>query len=134
MTGHRFWILVDGVVTPCLNVIAWATWFESADRQISLTNVGPLDVSTVFLGIDHNFFFAGPPEIFETMIFGDDSEDDDWLSRRIEALANELGLPVLRRESIVGTTRRYATLDEARRGHLETVALARKHLGLGDEA
>jgi hypothetical protein len=27
-------------------------------------------VSTVFLGLDHNFLRTGPPVLFETMIFG----------------------------------------------------------------
>lgn len=30
---------------------------------------GPIRVSTVFLGVDHNFF-GGPPLLFETMVFG----------------------------------------------------------------
>jgi hypothetical protein len=29
-----------------------------------------VDISTIFLGIDHNFFGEGPPILFETMIFG----------------------------------------------------------------
>jgi hypothetical protein len=33
-----------------------------------------LEISTVWLGIDHSFGDGGPPLIFETMIFGRDSD------------------------------------------------------------
>lgn len=47
----------------------WADWFESADRYVRRTRVGPyLTVSTVFLGVDHGHF-SGPPLLFETMVF-----------------------------------------------------------------
>jgi hypothetical protein len=61
------------VIEP--NAAKWAIWFESADRIVSQSEVGASVVSTVFLGLDHQFG-AGPPLLFETMIFSDgDSED-----------------------------------------------------------
>jgi hypothetical protein len=41
------------------------------ERRVAKTQVGPYEVSTVFLGIDHNFLgrFGGEPILFETMIF-----------------------------------------------------------------
>lgn len=48
----------------------WAQWFERADRHVARTPVGDLDVSTVFLGLDHRFLRDGPPILFETMVFG----------------------------------------------------------------
>lgn len=47
------------------DLIKWAKWYESADRQVARTK----RVSTVFLGIDHAFR-GGKPVLFETMVFG----------------------------------------------------------------
>lgn len=54
------------------------------------------DVSTVWLGLDHSFG-DGPPIIFETMVFGD-GDGDQYMQR-------------------------YATEEQARAGHAETVSL-----------
>lgn len=45
-------------------------------------------VSTVFLVIDHNYEFIGPPLLWETMIFRDGDGQEQWRSAtREEALA-----------------------------------------------
>lgn len=56
------------------------TWGHSFDdenynRRIAFTRVTDsagtrVEVSTVFLGIDHSFCVGGPPILFETMVFG----------------------------------------------------------------
>jgi len=51
------------------DLIAWGDWFEAADRSVARTRVGEAVVSTVFLGIDHQFGL-GPPTLFETLILG----------------------------------------------------------------
>ncbi len=61
---------------PVKDVIEWAKWMETADRKVAQTDVGPLFVSTVFLGLDHRFMGKGPPIVFETMIFGEDQEHE----------------------------------------------------------
>lgn len=38
---------------PCEDLHEWGKWFETADRHVTLTEVGELSVSTVFLGSDH---------------------------------------------------------------------------------
>jgi hypothetical protein len=48
----------------------WASRFEE-NKRVASDEVGPLYVSTVFLGLDHRFFGDGDPLLFETMIFGD---------------------------------------------------------------
>lgn len=63
--------------------------------RIGLDEVGDARISTVWLGLDHNFSGVGPPLIFESMVFGGDYEDD---------------------------CRRYATEHEALAGHQEAVA------------
>ena len=62
-------------------------WFETADWTVARTQVGDVVVSTVFLGMDHSFG-AGPPLLFETMVFGGplDEEQRRW-HRRTEAEA-----------------------------------------------
>lgn len=40
-------------------------------RRVALTNIGEdIQVSTVWLGLNHNWAPQGPPLIFETMVFG----------------------------------------------------------------
>ena len=68
--------------------LKWAKWFEANDRTVMKTRLevteenrflmkekklGFVEVSTVFLGIDHNHF-GGMPLLFETMIFGGEHE------------------------------------------------------------
>lgn len=69
-------------------------------KRVAATEVGQIHVSTVWLGMDHNWG-GGPPLIFETMAFGPGS----WS----ELLAA-----------------RYSTEAEARAGHQQAVALARR--------
>jgi len=75
------------------DLMAWARWFETADRHVAQTEVGEANVSTVFLGLDHSFG-SGPPLLFETMVFGGDSDD---------------------------TQERYPTWEEAEAGHAAVV-------------
>lgn len=86
---------------PCPDLATWARWFETADRHVAQTTVGNVRVSTVFLGIDHNWSPRGPPLLFEGMIFGGTHDEEQ---------------------------RRYSTRDEAERGHAELVAMARSGL------
>jgi hypothetical protein len=89
------------------DVRRWAGWFENASRHVGSTEVGDRWVSTVFLGVDHNFGI-GPPILFETMVFSRDTHD----------------------EILYEFTRRYRTWDEAAVGHAMTVALLEVGSGL----
>lgn len=78
--------LLDGRrPVPCLDLNAWSIGFETLDRTIARTDIGNYQVSTVFLGIDHNFGFSGTtaPILFETMVF-EGEEADDHLQLRYE--------------------------------------------------
>lgn len=81
------------------DLIEWAKHFENDNRLIAKTKIGNLNVSTVFLGIDHGFLFIEDerPILFETMIFGG---IDDYQTR-------------------------YCTYDEALIGHREAIRVAR---------
>lgn len=73
---------------------AFAKAFEDTkSRRIGETTVGDADVSTIWLGLNHQFGH-GPPLIFETMIFG--GPHDDYCER-------------------------YSTKEQARAGHQRIV-------------
>lgn len=87
----RYWILENGEPKPVPSVMSWARWLESLkdeDRRVAYTSISAdIQVSTVFLGIDHSF--GGPvPLLFETMVFGGVRDGTQWrTSSRADALA-----------------------------------------------
>jgi len=100
----------DHSVTPVPEgdegLLLWGKMFESSNRIVAQDQVGNKWISTVFLGIDHNWRTDGPPLLFETMVFQDDRAGDMW---------------------------RYSTWDEAVEGHKAACAgipsgLSRKKL------
>lgn len=70
MSFQNYFKLVGKTAIPCTTQ-EWADWFGKGDRRVGDTNVGPLRISMIFLGLNHAFD-DGPPQIFETMVFGDD--------------------------------------------------------------
>lgn len=76
------WIL-DGQTPVPTDLITWARWFEDnhGNRHVGNDFVdtpdGKIRVSTVFLGLDHNFSPAGPPLLFESLVFFADGETGD---------------------------------------------------------
>lgn len=57
-----------------IDVMEWAKKYsKEGARVIQQDKVGPFFISTVYLGLDHRFLQGGPPLIYETMIFHDDS-------------------------------------------------------------
>ncbi|HEY4720248.1 MAG TPA: hypothetical protein VII92_00260 [Anaerolineae bacterium] len=70
--------ILDGKTVVPADLMTWAKWFESADRHVAQDQIGDARISTVFLGIDHQWG-DGPPLIFETMIFG--GEHDQYQTR-----------------------------------------------------
>lgn len=72
-------------------------------RRVGLDRVGRYRVSTVWLGLDHQYG-DGPPLIFESMTFDDGDDGDGVLQWR------------------------YGTWEEAEAGHREMVRLVRRSL------
>lgn len=73
---HRYYILKDK--TPvAVDLMTWARWLEEnpKDRVIEQTYIGKIFVSTVFLGLDHNWA-GGEPILYETMVFNHDDEGE----------------------------------------------------------
>ena len=97
------YILKDGVPVQEPDLMTWAQWLEDADndRQIEITMIGDVRVSTVFLGLDHSFG-VGPPLLYETLVF--DGEHD-------------------------GDQDRYSTLEEAQAGHARMVEMVTSGVG-----
>lgn len=109
MARPTFYRLIGRLAVPCTDLHEWARCMERVDRIVEQTEIGPLFVSTVFLGVDHNHF--GPSSdaiLFETMIFGEPSDYH-------------------------GQTR-CATWAEAEKMHAEAVAYARELLAKADAA
>lgn len=76
--------------------------FEKKDsRIVAKDEVGKYHVSTVFLGLDHNYSRIGEPIVFETMIFGEGPCD--------------------------GYQSRYSTYEQAEQGHKEALKIAEKN-------
>lgn len=89
------YILVERKPVECNDLLTWASWLEMADRRVAHTVVGDIRISTVFLGLDHQYG-NGPPLLFETMIFGGPHDLECW---------------------------RYPTWEIAETGHAEAVKL-----------
>jgi len=64
------YILIGQTPVPEPDLLKWAEWFESIDnRRVALTDFPEAHISTVFLGLDHNFGWSDEPLLFETMTF-----------------------------------------------------------------
>jgi hypothetical protein len=85
-----FYILDGHTPVATDDVLEWGRMFELKNRRVKDDQIGAYWVSTVFLGVDHNYG-DGPPLLFETMVFVEGKD--------------------------VGTCVRYATWDEALAGH-----------------
>jgi hypothetical protein len=71
--------LIGRVAVPCNDVrLAGEQLGDLEPRIVGKTYVGVLEISTVFIVLDHSFG-KGPPLIFETVIFDDD--DDGYRTR-----------------------------------------------------
>jgi hypothetical protein len=95
------YVLDEHKAYPEPNLMKWARWFETADRRVARTEL--LDgsaVSTVFLGLDHQWG-DGPPLLFESaLLVHEDAKAtaaSEWCEIR----------------------RRYSTWAEAEVGHME---------------
>ena len=94
MRSPLYYVLDGHTPVPESDMETFAIWHGTADRRVALTVLAPgVEVSTVFLGIDHQFG-DGPPLLFETMLFSD-YDEKEW---------------------------RYSTWDEAVAGHERVVA------------
>ena len=97
-----YYILNDANETVGVDdVITWGEWMAKNDRRkiVKQETVEARWVSTVFLGLDHNWG-DGKPALFETMIFSNGDRTDLYCDR-------------------------YATWNEALDGHAKAVAMVK---------
>ena len=90
------YILQDRIPISCPDTLAWARWYKSADRIVAQHTIGRVLISTVFLGLDHNWSEKGPPLLFETAMR---EGDHKWM-----------------------VMERYSTWERALEGHREYVS------------
>ena len=101
----------QGQPQPCEDILEWGRWFQTHDRVVkqdyvegerttaahtSISEGHGVGVSTVFLGLDHNYTGHGPPILWESMVFG---------------------------TALDGEMRRYESKEAAIRGHEELLAM-----------
>jgi len=100
-----------GDPVQCSDMLQWYQWMQATDRHVKkdYIKVGGniVFLSTVFLGIAHNFFGEGDLMLWETMIF-DESKSQ----------GNELHL----------YQNRYSSLEDALLGHKNACKLVRSKL------
>lgn len=95
------YILEGTKAIPVKSQLEWAEWMAKHSNRVLLDEFGGVEISTVFLGIDHGLF-GSEPLLFETMVFTD-----------IEG---------------GGTQLRYPSWNEAVEGHKALVAVMRERL------
>jgi hypothetical protein len=86
------WYILEGDQTRQVSMAESAQWLEThrAEKRIDLTEVGDVEVSTVFLGLDHGWD-DGPPVLFETMTFGGGQDTNEWQWRYTTRAAAQAG-------------------------------------------
>lgn len=97
----RLYVLdADDHVVEVFDFITWGKYmWEGDNRRVAFTQItSEIEVSTVFLGIDHRIYGRGPPVLFETLVFGG---------------------------PVDGSCARYTSYDDAETGHHMMVAKAR---------
>jgi hypothetical protein len=100
----------------CGNPITMGRWmdlkWDHSYVVVGKTVVGSWQVSTAWLGIDHNFLPGGVPKIFETMVF-ELAETQSWFGPYHASMFDDFQA-------------RYSTDRQAREGHEATVREVRK--------
>ncbi len=66
-SGIHYFLNPDHTYREC-DLMTWADQFEKDDRQVAFDTINDSDISTVWLGINHNCN-VGRPLVFETMVF-----------------------------------------------------------------
>lgn len=87
-----FYILTDdNKIIQTEDVDEWTRWRQSSDKwRVALTSLpGGIEISTVFLTLNHEFRIDKPPILFETMVFG--GEYDEYTQRYRTYVGAEAG-------------------------------------------
>jgi hypothetical protein len=93
---NKYYLNEDKTYRPA-GLMEWAEQFETMDRHVLDDKIDGHRVSTIWLGLDHNYF-GGKPLVFETMIFVDEDGGNDIYCDR------------------------YSTWEEAEKGHMQALS------------
>lgn len=99
--------ILDGrTPVQVFDLYEWMRWYETAEatqaRRVAKDLVGTVEVSTVFLSMDHNYYGpTHPPVLFETLVIGGGKLNEEML--------------------------RYCTWEEAEAGHQVMLALVQDY-------
>jgi hypothetical protein len=88
---EHFILDANGNPEPCHDLAQWGLWMNDFERRrVALYECDGVKVSTVFLGLDHQFG-NGEPLLFETMVFGGplDGEQDRYSTREAALAGHE---------------------------------------------
>lgn len=104
-----------------LTLREWAALIEKRHYQrVAFTKVGEgVEVSTVWLGLNHRFVTTGPPLIFETMVFVTLEEPEVAFGRTMDKAGTEVY--------------RWSSEGQALAGHDQVVAELRSQFEVGSE-
>jgi hypothetical protein len=78
----------DGQPVECFDTVTWGMWMQQAneERMVARDEANGIEVSTVFLGLDHRYTMSGDPVLWETMVFGLEDEIQMRYTSREDAL------------------------------------------------
>ena len=104
------YILKGKKVIECTDLLKWGKWFETANRIVKQDTLkNGIFVSTIFLGLNHNFLGKGKPILFETMVFTPKRKRKIFGRKMKMMIGDELD------------QNRYHTWAESERGHKKMV-------------
>ena len=67
--SDKFILNAKGEPIPEPDLVTWGRWMQTQAGIVKQEVIGGSRVSTVFLGLNHNYG-EGPPIFWETMVFG----------------------------------------------------------------
>ena len=73
MSGY--YILKNKKAVQVNNLTEWATQFGKQNKRVAKDTINGVDISTMFLGLDHQYS-KGKPLLFETMVFGGELDQE----------------------------------------------------------
>lgn len=115
------YILKDKIAYPCGDIATWAEWMARNDRTVAKTHYDNIEISTVFLGLDHGVGRNGDPLLFETMVFEDQDCSDPVVFSQADGT------------SFAGYNRRYSFYADAEEGHREICAEIKERIDKAKE-
>lgn len=106
----------DGVPIPCYDMQEWNDFLEHR-KHVAKTTVGEHWVSTVFLGLDHQWG-DGPPLLYETMVF----ENEEKMTEEVTLPSGAVIPSRPYHESLDDYAQRHSTRELALEWHRHVVA------------